>query len=199
MSLTLVKKRGKSYVIYDSYDKKNETVNMDNLGRAVSIGVPIEGIYVNGESVKLRPYIIKDDVDLTNSLDIRNREFDHFNVETYFEDGFVHIKLWFERELGVDADKKSYVYREYDGTQMMLPEYDWDDSGMIEAIYKKDLNDSWNKLPFNVQQVCNYDNGVLELRNGGVVYCNYVSWKYSKFQEKELRDWLEVVRNIFND
>ena len=192
----LLRDTGKSLLVYDRFDKSREYMHYDDVMGAVMSGIGVDGVNNKGCS----PLIYKDDTTLSNMVIdvIDSRLFDGFNVNTDFVDDMVIIKLYYDLGLNIQADNKSYVYREYDGTQMMLPEYDWDDSGMIESVYKSDVQKGWDKLPFNIQQMSNYDNGGLQLGNGYIMYYNFIEWRYSRFDEKEVKRWLEVVKNIFN-
>ena len=192
----LLRDTGKSLLVYDRFDKSREYMHYDDVMGAVMSGIGVDGVNNKGCS----PLIYKDDTTLSNMVIdvIDSRLFDGFNVNTDFVDDMVIIKLYYDLGLNIQADNKSYVYREYDGTQMMLPEYDWDDSGMIESVYKSDVQKGWDKLPFNIQQMSNYDNGGLQLGNGCIMYYNFIEWRYNRFDEKEVKRWLEVVKNIFN-
>lgn len=193
----LLRDTGRSLLVYDRFDKSMEYMHYDDVMGAVMSGIGVDGVSNKGYN----PLIYcKDDTTLSNMVigAIDSRLFDGFNVNTNFVDDMVIIKLYYYLGLNIQADNKSYVYREYDGTQMMLPEYDWDDSGMIESVYKSDVQKGWNKLPFNIQQMSNYDNGGLQLCNGCISYYNFIEWRYNKFDEKEVKRWLEVVKNIFN-
>lgn len=193
----LLRDTGKSLLVYDRFDKSMEYMHYDDVMGAVMSGIGVDGVSNKGYN----PLIYcKDDITLSNMIigAVDNRLFDGFNVNTNFVDGMVIVRLYYNLDLNIQGDNKSYVYREYDGTQMMLPEYDWDDSGMIESVYKSDVQKGWDKLPFNIQQMSNYDNGGLQLDNGYIMYYNFIEWRYNKFDEKEVKRWLEVVKNIFN-
>lgn len=192
----LLRDTGKSLLVYDRFDRSREYMHYDDVMGAVMSGVGVDGVNNQGYS----PLIYKDDTTLSNMVigAIDSRLFDGFNVNTDFVDDMVIIKLYYYLGLNIQADNKSYVYREYDGTQMMLPEYDWDDSGMIESVYKSDVQKGWDKLPFNIQQMSNYDNGGLQLGNGYIMYYNHIEWRYNKLDEREVQRWLEIVKNIFN-
>lgn len=193
----LLRDTGRSLLVYDRFDKSREYMHYDDVMGAIMSGIGVDGVSNKGYN----PLIYcKDDTTLSNMVigAIDNRLFDGFNVNTDFVDDMVIVRLYYNLDLNIQGDNKSYVYREYDGTQMMLPEYDWDDSGMIESVYKSDVQKGWDKLPFNIQQMSNYDNGGLQLCDGYISYYNFIEWRYNKFDEKEVKRWLEVVKNIFN-
>lgn len=193
----LLRDTGKSLLVYDRFDKSMEYMHYDDVMGAVMSGIGVDEVSNKGYN----PLIYcKDDTALSNMIisAIDNRLFDGFNVNTNFVDDMVIVRLYYNLDLNIQGDNKSYVYREYDGTQMMLPEYDWDDSGMIESVYKSDMQKGWDKLPFNIQQVSSYDNGGLQLNDGYISYYNFIEWRYNRFDEEEVKRWLEVVKNIFN-
>lgn len=196
----VIRDTGKTLLMYDRADKSREYMHYNEVIGAVISGIGIDGVENHGNDFVYDPLICKDDVELSNMvIDVVNsRLLEHFHVETDFVDDMVIVKLYYDLDLNIRGDDKSYVYREYDGVQMMLPEYDWDDSGMIESVYKSDVQKGWEKLPFNLQQISNYDNGGLQLYDGYIQYYNHIEWRYNNLDEREVQRWLEVVKNIFN-
>ena len=192
-NLILLRCNNKLATVYDKNDKSKETCKREMLEKLPEVGVKVRGV----KETSLEPVISKTDTELSNLvLCLSNNTIDDLTVRLNYIDNMVQIKLFFGMDLGISPSKRRYVYEEYDGTQGILLEDDWDNDGLIKNEYESDCENAWKRLPFSIQNSCRKENGSLELGRYGIQYVNYIEWHYNKFGDKEVKEWLDIVKEM---
>lgn len=199
-NLLVLRENGVSCVVYDRVDKTSCRAEIYDILNYLDLGISIDGVHYDRKELRLEPFIAYKDTELedlivTKVLSESNLDYCHVRLE--YTDDMVILKLYMTVASSRDPNKCKYVDREYDGERFIVPEYDWDDSGVIEKEYKEDLHKGYNLFPKRVREVLDERNGSMELMNGHLMYVNYLEWRFNKFGKFEKDAWLSVIESRF--
>ena len=201
-NLIVLRDNGVSCVIYDKVDKTSCRVEKYEILKYLDLGLSIKGSHFDGRDLRTEPLILYKENDLEDMIVTKvlsTSNIDYCNVRLNYTDDMVILKLYLTVVSNRNPDKCIYVDREYDGERYIVPEYDWDDSGVMEKEYKEDLSKGYNSFPRKVRAMLQERNGSVELMNGHLIYVNYLEWRFNKFGKSEKDAWLQVVENRFAD